>query len=86
MSEGHDDPYLVERLREAFVTDVRVNELGLEVSVVAGTAYVRGKVATPERRQAISDLVAEIAPGVAMRNEVSVIDATPRSASPEYFG
>jgi osmotically-inducible protein OsmY len=51
-----------------------VNELGVHVRVVNGALLVTGDVPTEERRQAIGDVVAELAPGAEVRNNVSVTD------------
>jgi hypothetical protein len=45
------------------------------VSVRDGTAYLRGEVATAERRQHVGDLVARLAPDLRVVNDVSVTDA-----------
>ncbi len=44
------------------------------MSVRDGTAYLRGEVATAERRQHVGDLVARLAPDLRVVNDVSVTE------------
>lgn len=84
MTSGRDDHYLVERLRERFAEDPRLGELGLEVHLTAGMIHVHGEVATAGRREAIADIVREVAPELGLRNEVQVTEVVP-SASEEVL-
>lgn len=65
--------YLVERIRESIATDPRVNELELQVTVSSGKVFVSGTVATAERRDAIGEVLAAVAPNHEIHNETSVI-------------
>ena len=71
------DEYLVERIREAIATDPRVNELELQVTVASGKVFVSGTVATAERRDAIGEVLAAVAPKHEIHNETSVIPLSP---------
>ena len=76
MSDEALDSYDAEHIRERLIKDPRVNELDVQVQL-AGTALVlTGNVATEERRQSVADVVAELAPGVEVRNDVSVTSFT----------
>lgn len=49
-----------------------MGELGLDAEVVGDKLFLRGKVATTERRDAIAEVVSEIAPDCELHNEVEV--------------
>jgi osmotically-inducible protein OsmY len=74
------DGYLCERVRQALASDPRVGELGIDVRVAGGRVFLTGQVATPERQQAISAVVAELLPDHDVHNDVSV---TPLGAGPD---
>ena len=65
-------PYRAQHLKDALVADARVGELGLEVSEVAGTMYVRGVVATEDQRAAVDEVAREVLPEVRCVNETTV--------------
>lgn len=69
-----DEPtqYVIQRIREALAADPRVGELGIDVEVARGKVFLRGAVATDERRQAISDVVSEMFPDCEIHNETKV--------------
>lgn len=82
-------PYLVERVREQLAEDPRVGELGIEVAVVSGTVYVTGAVASPQQREQVARVVGELAPGLEVRNDVTVVTpAAPGEpgTAPEVLG
>ncbi len=64
--------YDAEKLRSELARDDRVNELGIEVSISNGKAFLHGKVATPERRDAVAEVAKEVLPGCTIVNEVTV--------------
>ena len=64
--------YEQERIRQALATDPRVGEPELTVDVVAGRVLVTGSVPSGRIRDAIDAVVAEVAPGVALDNRVTV--------------
>ena len=66
------DPYLSERIRTALVHDARVNELGLQVTLVGVRAFVTGTVASEERRTGIAMVIAELFPDLELHNDVAV--------------
>jgi hypothetical protein len=64
--------HVAARLREALATDRRVGEIELELEVDLSEVVVRGTVPTEERRQAIAEVLADAAPDLRLRNEVTV--------------
>jgi len=66
--ENEPERYLVERVRQALAHDPRVNALDIRVRVRDGKVYLNGRVATPERRAAITDVVREVLPGYEVNN------------------
>lgn len=64
--------YDAERLREELARDNRVGELGIEVSITDGKAFLSGKVATAERRDAVGEVASELLPHCTVVNEVTV--------------
>jgi len=71
---GEHDAYLLERIRDRLAADERVHELELELQVSAGRIVVRGRVPTPERRRAIGEVIAEVAPDHDVSNETELVD------------
>ena len=70
------DPYFLEHLRRAIAEDPRVGEPAVRVFSAAGRIWLEGFVGSEERRKATEDLVAEMAPGIAIKNELQVIVLT----------
>jgi osmotically-inducible protein OsmY len=70
-TETHD-PYLAERIRTALAQDSRVNDLGVHVTLVGSRVFVTGTVATPERQQAVTTVIAEQFPDLEVHNDVTV--------------
>jgi osmotically-inducible protein OsmY len=64
--------YDQERIRQALATDPRVGEPELSVDVVAGRVLVSGSVPSPEVRDAVAEVVAEVAPGLPFESRVEV--------------
>jgi BON domain len=73
-AKGAEERYLPEHLHEALLADGRVGEQDLQVVADAHCIHVTGSVATPDRRDAIVQVVAELAPGWEICNEVEVTD------------
>ena len=71
-SEAEPDVYLAEQVRQALIQDPRVNELYVQVTVVGGQVFLRGTVATPERREAIATVARETLPGHEIHNQTKV--------------
>jgi hypothetical protein len=72
--DSADEPkhYVIAHVREALACDGRVNELEIEIAVTGNKISLSGDVATPERKQAISDVVQECLPEHEIYNEVNV--------------
>ncbi|HEX2052544.1 MAG TPA: BON domain-containing protein [Actinomycetota bacterium] len=64
--------YDAERLREELARDERVSELGIEVTISSGKAFLHGKVPTPERREAVAEVAQRLLPHCTVVNEVMV--------------
>jgi osmotically-inducible protein OsmY len=71
--------YLAARIQEALAQDPRVGELGINVDVSASEIRLTGVVSTPERHEAVPEVVHEIAEGYRVINATSVIDAVPNT-------
>ena len=74
MELHRDDPpeHLAADIAELLATDERVTELGLQVSVDSDAVAVEGTVATDERRDAITAVLAEHLPDRRVDNRVQV--------------
>ena len=66
--------YLPEHLHEALLADVRVGEQDLQVTADEHCIHVAGRVLTAARRDAVVAVVAELAPGWEICNDVEVVD------------
>lgn len=80
-SAEHHPPaerYLPEHLHEALLADGRVGEQDLRVWADEHCIHVDGRVATVRRRDAITAVVAELAPGWDICNDVVVVDVSGR--------
>ena len=64
--------YLVERVREALAHDPRVTALDIRVTIKDGKIFLAGCVTTPERREAITDVVRDLLPGYEVHNHTTV--------------
>jgi osmotically-inducible protein OsmY len=67
------DLYLRQRIRKELARDPRLADLSLEVEEAGGRLHVMGSVATPERRQAAEEVVADAAGTVEVVNDVTVV-------------
>ncbi len=65
--------YRAARLKDALATDERVNELDVHLSVDGDDLFITGQVATPERREAVARVAAELAPDMTIHNDIEVI-------------
>ena len=65
--------YLPEHLHEALLADERVGEQDLHVWADGHCLHIAGTVATASRRDAIAAVVAELAPGWDVVNEVDLV-------------
>ena len=67
------DEYIIGHIQEALATDPRTHKQDVHVSIVGSTIRLSGQTTTEERRRAIGDVVAELAPGRHVRNDLVVI-------------
>lgn len=67
--------YLAARLRRALVEDPRTAEQGVRVYVRGSTVHLSGQVASAQCCDALTAVVAEHAPDMAVRNDVRVVPA-----------
>lgn len=65
--------YLVARLQEAFARDERVSALDIKVVLTGNRIHLIGNVPAEPRRHAADEIAREVAPGVAIRNELQVL-------------
>ncbi|CAN5855274.1 hypothetical protein BH23ACT12_BH23ACT12_04620 [soil metagenome] len=66
--------YDAARLCDALARDERTGELGIDVTIAEGKAFLHGKVSTPDRREAIAEVAAEFLPHCTVVNEVTVTE------------
>lgn len=78
MTGDAEGRYLPEHLHEALLADERVGEQDLQVHADEHCIHIRGTVATAARRDAVVAVVAELAPGWDICNEVQLLDAAAR--------
>jgi hypothetical protein len=71
MKEPND--YTSEHLRDQLIHDPRLHEQDLIVRVEETRITVGGRVSTPERQQAVTEVVQELMPGRAITNETVVV-------------
>lgn len=69
-----DEPteYVVGRVRQALAEDPRVGEQHIDIAVRGQRVVLVGEVTTPERRDAASQVVSELLPGLDVCNEMVV--------------
>jgi osmotically-inducible protein OsmY len=78
MTEDSTAPhYVAGRIEQALAEDQRTHELGIRVDVRGDVVHLRGEVAAERRRELVADVVREVAPGLSVRNEISVADVHP---------
>ena len=66
------EDYAAQRVRDALAADGRAGEMAVRVHAVAGKVFLTGEVATPERRDAVGAVAAEVLPGYELHNETVV--------------
>ena len=86
MASPGEEPkhYVIGRIREALARDGRVNELDIEVTLAGARIFLEGEVATEQRRDAITAVVAELLPEYEVVNEIDVVPLSP--PEPEQRG
>jgi osmotically-inducible protein OsmY len=67
------DAYLLQHVQDALASDDRARELGVDVTVSGRRLLLSGTVATPDQRDAIGEVVREVAPEHAVVNELAVM-------------
>ncbi len=72
-----EDTYIAGQLERALHADPRTHELGVRVEVNGDDVVLRGQVASAERQRLIARVIEEQAPGLTIRNEVSVTEMLP---------
>jgi Flp pilus assembly secretin CpaC len=73
MVEPHE--YLLNHIQDALATDPRARELGVDVQVASDRVVLTGTAATPAQRASIAEVVAELADGYEIVNEMTVLSA-----------
>jgi hypothetical protein len=71
---GDAPEYLAGHIHQHLAEDPRVTEQGITVTATPGHLFLTGIVSTAERREAISVVAGELAPGYRIHNEVTVAD------------
>ncbi len=80
MSESSEsDVYIVEHVREHLISDPRIRELDIHVTMHGTTLVVTGNVATEDRRTAISQALEALVPAHIVRNDTTVTSFTDTS-------
>jgi osmotically-inducible protein OsmY len=74
---ANDDVYIAEQVERALAQDERTHELSVHVEVGEGAMVLRGEVAGAQRQRLVGQVAAEAAPGLVIRNEVSVTEVLP---------
>lgn len=69
--------YREEEIRRALAADPRVGELELEVRIAAERVVVAGVLPTEERRRAVAEVIAELAPGLEVVDDTTVAKLMP---------
>jgi osmotically-inducible protein OsmY len=69
--------YVAGAIEQALAEDPRTHELGIHADVRGDVVHLTGEVAGEERRRLIEDVARQAAPGLTIRNEVSVAELYP---------
>jgi hypothetical protein len=75
--------YLIAHLHQALLEDSRLCEQAVEITMADGRLVVRGEVATPERHDALRNLLAQRAPGIEVVDDVCVSSTSTGPREPE---
>jgi len=78
-----DEVYLAKSIEEAIGGDDRTVELGVQVDVRAGRVFLRGTVATPQRKEAVAAVASDHAPDHEVVNNITVSDPGVADRAPE---
>ncbi len=79
---GPGDPepppgYTEAHVAEALAIDPRVSTLGIEVTIRGREVFLSGDVGTSERKDAVTEVVAELLTGYRIHNDTSASDFPP---------
>lgn len=77
--------YRAGQIERALAEDPRSHELGVHVDVEDGLVYLRGEVASEHRRVLVTEVARDAAPGLPVRNEVSVTEILPPEPGTEVL-
>jgi BON domain-containing protein len=72
-----ENAYVAGQIERAMHGDPRTHELGIRVEADGDDVILRGQVASEERRRLVARVAREQAPGLTVRNEVSVTEVLP---------
>jgi BON domain len=73
----NDDIYIAGDIERALASDPRTHELGIRAEARPGVIVLHGEVATAERRLLVTQVAAEVAHGMIVRNEVTITAVLP---------
>lgn len=76
--------YVATSIKRRLAEDDRTGELGVQVDVRGGAVFLRGKVGTEERRSMAADVAQEVAPGLPIHNELTVVEAGDPAAEERF--
>jgi len=79
------DAYVEAHIQDALAQDERVGELGVEVTLTPAGVFLTGEVASPERREAITEVVVEMLPDREVHNQTEVMEY-PEPGDAEQLG
>jgi hypothetical protein len=69
-----DYQYLVGKIQSALATDPRTGKLDIRIMIAGGKVHLTGETATETRRRIIEQVVAEAAPELEIRNQLTVVE------------
>lgn len=78
------EPYFIEKLREALATDPRSAALDIRLFVSGHKVVAKGEVTTEEQRRAIETILHEIAPDYGIENQVRCWDISATTSAEEF--
>lgn len=77
------NPHTSQRVEQAVANDARTNELGVRIECIDRHVFVRGEVASEQRRAAVLTIVREQLPAAEIVDHLRVSDATQPPARTE---
>jgi len=69
--------YLATKLEHALATDPRINALDVKVRIRGDKIHLTGEIPTEERRAFATEVVTELALGIEVLNELTVVELNP---------